>query len=178
MGESSFTEKIDMLVSLLEHDPVGQHGLIHTLAKEIRDGHVSGKSCRIESREQTTVNIFSYPDNYKVMLASYTNFNDYVSSHPEGESFRKWLTRDGHDNIVIFESPVRAFSGPLPDGFYWACIAEMRDKTARVIIQGCDDGMLVNDFDTLVEATLELEEIAFHDFYSFSWFEDRGYEYE
>lgn len=113
------------------------------------------------------------------MLKVYTSFNDYVADHPDSEHFRNWLTHFGEEpDLIIFESPVRAFSGALPGSFYWVCTAEMRDKHARVIIQGCDDGMLVLDVNNIEEALAEVKEIPLQDFHTFEWFEKRGYQYE
>ena len=177
MKKHSLIEKMYLLVDLIENAPVAQHGLISTLAKEIRDDYRLEISESIDGDSETTVKIFPDKDVYERQFKAYTDFDEYVFNYPEAEIFRNWM-RTSKDKIVIFESPVTAFSGALPGGFYWACIVEMRDGTFRVIIQGCDDGMLVKDLNAMGSAISELNAIYNENISSFVWFKIRGYKYE
>ena len=60
MKKHSLIEKIDHLVEFLEYDPIGQHGMIVALAKEIRNEHLYGDSSqnKVDSRKSS----ISMPD--------------------------------------------------------------------------------------------------------------------
>lgn len=121
-------------------------------------------------------------DTYKEMLAvaavqeafakcrTYRSFDAYVAEHPEGESYRRWITNDGRlaaDGLLIF-SGEGTHSG-IPGGFLWAVLAihyvqgegnkYVPNGKWYVHVHDCDDGLLVKEFDNKEAAIDGMAEI-------------------
>jgi hypothetical protein len=68
----------------------------------------------------------------------YTNFDVYVRDWPEAERSRRWITNDGHSDVLIFQG-----EGPhsgIPGGYLWAHLIQFDDRTWGVRVHDCDDG--------------------------------------
>lgn len=121
---------------------------------------------------------FKAPVNtWQQTLKMYRSFDDYVRDYPEAECYRALITRSTDlSRLIIFESPVRAFSGSLPGSFYWIEFFKRRDGLYYIRVEGCDDCCLEKcipekDIDN------EIMEITTQEFYTFKWFEENGYVY-
>lgn len=80
----------------------------------------------------------------------YNSFDEYVAAHPEGETFRRWITNDGRRNVILL--PTTPNTNGIPGDYLWACIIQYPSGTYKVGVYDCDDGEVEKEVDTLEEA--------------------------
>jgi hypothetical protein len=87
--------------------------------------------------------------------AAFRSFDLYVRLHPEGESFRAWLTNNGRREVLLV--PGCGPHGALPGGYVWAIVVEYPASGWRVIVHDNDDASMSLHCESEAEARRELE---------------------
>ena len=86
---------------------------------------------------------------------SYASFDAYAAAIPAGEAYRNWLGTDPNLRLLAGTGS----HGGLPGGYLWASILQRRSGIV-VIVNDCDDGMIVKACTDLDEAQRALDDLT------------------
>jgi hypothetical protein len=103
----------------------------------------------------------------------YLSFDDYVADHPDGESFRRWITNEGRRNVVLLPVQHPEYRNCLPGGYLWSAIicwppiaAKPQTPNRRAVlaqperwivwVNDNDDGCCCKQFSTEANAKAEM----------------------
>jgi hypothetical protein len=87
----------------------------------------------------------------------YDSFDEYVAAHPEGESFRAWVTSSGRNKHVKLIPGAGPHSG-LPGEYLHAHLVHS-DECMWISVRDCDDGYITKVVDDKEEGLQELENL-------------------
>lgn len=110
-------------------------------------------------------------------MPRYYTFDEYAKNHPEGETFRRWITSDGRRNDILFIPSYKSHSS-IPGGYLWSYKITYRygnEHNWYVNLHDCDDDMLQLVVTTELEADQALKflddmaPVYYHELANFGW---------